>query len=289
MHPKSAIPVIGLFLLALVFIAFIGCSEEKVVVPDSNLAAGSPTDPEFLLLKEKVDGYFTETEGIFALGLENIFQLPTDTETIRNQYAAMGPNDTVQYVYINGWHVTYISRYNAYYNDYFRDSVQFMLDEVPVQEPDNIDHLQYIRYWGFTINPTDETRTNKYGYANVVFDNLDQEVSTINGINDIQFEWNYVCPDSTVKAVFDMQVAANNITVRKSFTYGWTSGCPCSGAMTMTIDNSYNVTRNLASDFWIRNWTATVTFEDGVGHVRLISDGEYWEFDCQICDPPVQL
>ncbi len=287
MHPKHTIPGIGLLILAVMVFLMAGCSDDDNPLPSTGEVNGSLDDPEFVLIQEQIDAFLGETEEMLILGLENTYQLPIDTEYIRNIYGPMGPDDIVEYNYADGWHVTYIAHFNSYANDYFRDSVMFQVNSQPVQDPDNLEWMQYIRHWGYTSNLVDVTHTNKNGYVNLEFENLDQDIATINGVNNTLWEWNYYSNDSTIEAVYDVEMNIVELQVGQVPTYGWISGCPYGGNLAMSIEQAYSVNYGDDNDFWVRNWNVWITFDDGMADIRINSENEVWNYQCEFCSPPV--
>jgi len=287
MHPKRSIPGIGLMFLAVMVFLMAGCSDDDNPLPSAGQVNGSFDDPEFLLVQDQVEDFLTSTEQMFILGLDNVYQLPTDTEYVRNMYGPMGPDDIVQYDYAGGWHVTYIAHFNPFADDFFRDSVQFQVNSQPVEDPDGLDWMQYIRYWGYTSNVTTQTHTNQSGYVNFQFENLDENYATVNGFNNTLVEWNYVSEDSTVEAVFDMDMTVADVVIGQVPSYGWISGCPLEGNMTFGIEQAYNVSIGETNDFRVRSWDVWVTFDMGVADISISSENEIWNFQCDVCNPAV--
>lgn len=285
MYSKSTFPGIGLLIVAVTLLMAAGCSDDSTTLTGGPVA-GSENDPEYLVVKQQLNGYLDSTSEIFSTGLNNIYQLPTSPDEIREQLSPMGPNDTAQYTYNGGWHVTYISQYFTYFSRYFRDSVQFQVDSTPVEESHDLDYMHYIRNWGYTSNLTDTTHTNMYGYINIEFDDLDQDICSVNGANNVLVEWTCISNDSTIEAIFDMEVTVDDVTMNCSSNYGQVSGCPLGGRLTMTIDESYSVNDGSSTDFSVRSWTVSVNFDDGVAGISVSSEGEVWSYTRQICTPP---
>lgn len=286
MHQKRTIPGLSLLLMAALLLVISGCGDDKVPAPvTNNQVPGDLEDPEFQAVQQQIDEYLSDAHGMFDLGLDNIYQLPADTEEVRVMHAAFGPNDTVAAAYVDGWHITYVSLYNLSFNSRFRDSVQFMVNSVPVESSNSLDYLHYIRYWNYEDNNTDETYYDKSGHLDIEFTNLDQDVCQVNGFNNSILVWNYISPDSTVEAIFDMVVEVNDVYLGQVPNNGWINACPMSGDLLMDIDEAYSVTINSSTDFWVTSWSATVEFVDGTASVEVIRNNVVWNYELDLCTP----
>jgi len=253
MRAKCIMPGFGLLLLAVAFLVIAGCSSDDSNTPAGvNLTEGSMTDPQFL----------------------------------HNIHGPMGPNDTAQYAYANGWHVTYIAKYATNFNVHFRDSVQFRKNSVTIESPDSLDYLHYIRNWSLTSNLTTQTHTNLSRQTNIIYSNLDSDTADINGTSNSDVEWNFISDDSTVSAVFDMDVTVSNVRVVRSNLYGWVSGCACDGSLSMVINEIYAATIGQNETEISRNWTVTIDIDGGVAEVTIISGNETWNYSYTICTLP---
>jgi len=286
MLSKSTIPGIGLVFMMIVLLVFAGCSDDKSTsVPLDDLTNGDLEDPDFQLVKERIDNFFTNIQEDFQLGFDNIYQLPTDTDEVRNMYSPMGPDDIVTYAYTNGWHVTNVARFNASFDDYFRDSVQFQISGTPVEDPSGLDQMQYIRHWGYINNEADVTHTNTSGHINFVFDSLDTDVCNINGNDNRLIEYNYFGQDSTIHATYNFDATLLNVHVNSVPGYGWSGSCPTDGEVAIDIDQVYNVDNGSSNQFTIRNWSVSVAIQNGLAAVRVVSNNYVWNYEYQICNP----
>jgi hypothetical protein len=284
MRVSNVVPGFVLIGLAALLLSVAGCSDSKT--SSSGKIAGSPNDPEFLMVQEQINDYLDIMDDDLAAGMENVYQLPTDTEEVRNMYAAMGSNDTAQYFYGDGWHVIYIARHNDYFSDFFRDSVQFRSGTEPVEEPINIDYLHFIRHWGYASHLTDVTHTNKAGYTNLVFEGLDGSAVTVNGAKDYLVDRHYISDDTTIDAQLSMDVDINDVVVLPVPTYGWVSGCPSEGTMTMALDLAYEFHGGQTTITNERSWSVLITFENGTAGVRVSSGNMVWGYTHNICNTP---
>jgi len=280
MRTKSILPGIGLLLLVAFVFVWVGCSDDE---SPSGPTQGSETDTQFLLIQDQINEYLDSTQAVLTLGLENIVQLPTDTEEVVNIHGPMGPNDTALYSYANGWHVVYIAKYATNFNFSFRDSIQFKNGDVIVETPDPLDYLHFIQHWNLASNLTDQTHTDLTRYINLVYDNLDTDTATIDGTNNADVEWNYINGDTTITATFDMNATATDVNVVRSNLYGWVSGCPCSGEIDMTINEAYSADDGTNQASFNRTWTVTIELDDGVATVDILSNNVTWHYTYTMC------
>ena len=284
MRFRTVLPGLGLVVLAAIMFWAAGCSDEKS--PISPINYGSLTDPDFIMVQDQVNDYLDSSMEYFSAGLGNISKLPSDTGKIRNQYGPMNPEDTVAYAYLNGWHIVYVSRSNFRFTDRFMDSVQFMNNSEMIQNPAGLDYMHYIRHWNFANRDTTITHANLGGGIDLEFSGLDGNVATINGTKNLLAEWIYLSNDTTLRAFHDMDVRVNDVTVQKSPDYGWSSGCPTGGSVNMDINQSYILNVGAGPDLHVKAWQVTVTFNDGVAAVRVVSAGAVWSYTKTVCTPP---
>ncbi len=287
MHHTWTKSGLGLLLLAAMLLVFGGCGDDNPPAPitTNNPVEGDLNDPVFQTVQQQINEYLQDAHELYGLGFDNIYQLPTDTETVRNMMGPFGPDDTVAAAYVDGWHVMYISRHTLSFDEFFRDSVQFRINSEAVEEPQGLDYMRFIRYWGYTDKDVDETHTNKYGHLDLEYTNLNTGACNINGFNNAIFEWNYISADSTVEAIFDMVVTTNDLSILEVPYNGWISACPVSGELTFEIDQAYSVTINYDTEFWVTSWEATVTFENGTASVEVIRNNVCWNYTHSLCTP----
>jgi hypothetical protein len=274
----------GLLLAGLMLI-IAGCSGDDTPTPTSTTVQGDLDNPEFVVLQEHINTYLDESTELFLEGMSNIYQLPADTEQVRVDAGATGPNDTVIAVYLGGWHVTYVSQYNVAFNAWFRDSVQFRANSEVIEEATGLDYLHFIKYWGYSSNYTEETHTDKTGHLDLVFENLDTDLGIVNGTNDVIMEWNYLSNDTSITAIFDIEAAVTDLTMSRVPSHGWINGCPLSGTYTMEVAESYSIAIGNYSDFWIDSWTVSITITNGIASVTVNRDNVVWNYDHTVCSP----
>jgi hypothetical protein len=287
MHSKGVILGLGLLITLgiLGILGLAGCSDDSNPPTNSGITAGSPTNPDYLLVQNQLNTYLDSTQQFFTAGLGNIYQLPADTGKIPNAYGPVGPQDTASYVYYDGWHITYVSRDNDNFVNRLLDSVQFMNNSKAIQNPAGLDYLHYIHHWEFGAKNSVATHTSMNGDVNLEFSDLDTDVAHINGTKNLVVEWNYFSIDSTVTAMFDMNVVATDIAIQQIPNYGWSSGCPSSGNVNIDLNVSYSLDTGFGPDLSVKTWSCKIAYENGTATVNMVSDNKFWSYTREICTP----
>ena len=124
------------------------------------------------------------------------------------------------------------------------------------------------------------------GDVNLEFSGLDGTVAGVNGVKNFVVEWNYLGLDSTVEALYDMNVTAGDIQINKTAASGWASGCPSSGSLDININESWTLTDNTGKNMVVRTWKAAVQFINGTANVTITRLGTTWHYSLELCTPP---
>ncbi len=283
MRPKYFIPGLSLVVLAAMLGFFAGCSKDNA--PTNQVTEGSLTDPEFVPVQSQVNNYLDSSIQIFSAALDNSDRAPIDTQYVRGYYSPLGPNDTVTCAYVNGWYVVYVAKGNTFLSFHTTDSIQFQKNSVVTENPLEMDYMHFIRSWDFNSNLTTVTHTNIDGHVNLEFAGLDGEFAIVNGSKDYNVEWNYVGQDSSVVAIYNMDITVDSVTIYHSPGSGWPTTCPSSGALQANIAQSYTVTKGSISNTLTRNWVATVTINEGTATVKVEGLNKVWNYTRDFCDP----
>lgn len=283
MRPKYLVPGLTLVMIIAIFGYFAGCSKDNV--PTNQITEGSLTDPDFVPVQNQVDSYLDSTVQIFSAALDNSDRAPIDTQYVRGNYSPLGPNDTVTCVYANGWYIIYVAKDNAFMTFHTTDSVQFQKDSVIVESPLGMDYMHFVRRWEFISKLTSVTHTNIDGYVNLAFTGLDGEFATVNGDKNYNVEWNYVGQDSSIVALYNMDITVDNVTIYHSPGAGWPTACPSGGTIQADIAQSYTVTKNSIPTTLTRNWVVTVTISEGVATVKVEGINKVWNYMRNFCEP----
>jgi len=282
MRSHKLVLILGVTLLAGLFVMYIGCGSDDNKSTD-NLADYS--DPEFLVVQEEVGYYVDSTLEFFTNGLGNIYGLATDTVVDPVQYVP-GPidpaTDSISATYNDGWHVVYIALNRETFVSILRDSIQFLKDGQPQQNSTDLDNLIYRHFWTYNVTDTTVTYKSFVGNANYSFAGLNTSEATITGTDDFSVHSKYVSTDSTVWRDININATLNDIQVKKA-AGGWVHNCPCSGSITAAIEMVYQKD-SAAPD--TTSWTVHLSFDNG-NVSTVLTKGEFmWSYDEQICTPP---
>lgn len=280
---KVALVLAGSLLVGLL-VVFAGCSSDDTTT-------GSTVDysnPEFLLVQQEVGNFVDSTLRCFESGLENIYQLATDTTIDPVQYGSVPPDydstrDSASATYADGWHVVYFAIHRNEYDAYLRDSIRFVKDGVPQQVASGLDSLLYKHQWAYTPFDTTVTYRSYEGHAGFYFGGLDSDQATISGSDQWQVHSKFVSPDSTVWRDISLNATATDIKVNKSLI-GWNQGCPVRGSISASIQMIYQKD-SAAPD--TSNWTINLGFVNG-NMSATVNDGSCaWTYNTQLCSPPI--
>ncbi|MBN2226442.1 MAG: hypothetical protein JW763_03675 [candidate division Zixibacteria bacterium] len=283
MRAKHFLPGMGLLALIAVMLFAFGCSDDS---PTKSYTAGSDADPEYVMVQNQVNTFLDSTIQFFGNSFDNYNVMPNDDDEVENQYSPMYPTDTATYTYSEGWHEIYVTRSNAFFTDHIRDSLQFQVNNDPVEDASGADYMRLIRHWDFVTGEayTVYTHTDMEGSLDLEFEDLDTDLCMINGSNEITVTWNYISEDTTIEATFEIDITVDDIGIAPVPSYGWASGCPSSGTINYTIVQTYTIEVDEVSDPIEKTWTATVTWEDGTASVRVYCGNYRWTYTRDVCD-----
>jgi len=283
MRAKQFLPGMGLLALVAVMLIAFGCSDDS---PTKSYTAGSDTDPDFAMVQNQVNTFLDSTIQFFANSFDNYNVMPNDDDLVESQYSPMYPTDTATYTYDGGWHEIYVTRSNSFFTDHIRDSLQFQINNDPVENASGADFMHLVRHWDYVTGEayTVYTHTDMEGSLDLQFADLDTELCTINGVNDITVIWNYISGDTTIEATFEIEMTVDDISIAPVPTYGWASGCPTSGEIDFTVEQSYTIETDVVSDPIEKSWTVRVEWEDGVASVRVYWGDYRWTYTRDVCD-----
>ena len=250
------------------------------------MTAGSPSDPNFVAVKNEVSNLIDSTVSYISLGLNIILVLPGDTDVIIVSYGPT-PGDSVSadYVYENGWHIVSWTGNFSGKTTSFKDSIQF-LDNLgqPQQDNDNTETLIYKHRWVEISIDTTVSFTDYSGVVALTLDNLGSGSATVSGSHSIDVSIKIVTVDSTVWRDISVEGTVSNLAISE-VPGGWLQNCPSSGTIGVTANMTY--TKDSGSPV-TSDWSFSIQFTDGSISVGAISGTTSWSYTGQICIAPSQ-
>lgn len=274
--------------MALIF----GCSSDKKTVTPT-ITYGSLDDPEFVPVKTQIDNtVITMVEDILS-GFANLYVAPGDTSSVQHQLTppATQPDpdadpDVLIAIYENGWHFVYATYTGDVYYAETKDSVQFLADGTPVQQPSGeVDFIHYIDTWTFTALDQEVTHADFEGRNEFQLANLDQPVAVINGTTTNSVNTYFINGDTSMTNLFEFDIDVTDLNVPEVIGQ-WITGCPQSGVLDITLSNTFFWTNATTIGVGVVSWDIGVSFNDGTATVTATNGTTTWRYECEVCGIP---
>ena len=282
MRSRKNLMLLGVTVLVCSAVAFWGCGSDD----DNPVNYGSLEDPEFNVVDNQVAQLLDSTMANFTEGLGAIVNLPTDDPTDPVHYGPDDPNaetDSLSVSYNGGWHVIYLSYHHSNgYSALVEDSVQFLVQGDPVQNPDGLDALRYRHRWMWQADDTTVTHAAFDGNSSFDFANLNTEVANINGTNSQHTYFKFVSADSVVSREMNIEMTVNDFEISKT-AVGWAQGCPNSGTAEVNVTMVYQKDNG---DPVESTWTFHFSFNNGSLNASVTDGNQTWTYTRQECTPP---
>ena len=269
-----------------------GCSKDtKTVTP--TVTYGSLDDPEFVPVKTQIDNTVTNLFNDVLAGFNNLYVAPGDTSSVQNQLTppAIDPDpdanpDVLITIYENGWHFVYAAFTGDVYYAELKDSIQFQIDGVPVQQPSSsVDFIHFIDRWIFEALDQDVTHVDYTGRNDFEISDLDQSVAVINGTTSHEVDTYFINGDTTMTNLFAFDITVAGLNISK-VSGQWISGCPQSGSLEIVLTNSFEWTNATSNGSGTINWEIDITFDDGTATVVATNGTKTWRYECEMCTIP---
>ncbi|MBU8934197.1 MAG: hypothetical protein KOO62_09350 [candidate division Zixibacteria bacterium] len=274
--------LLGTVAIVAASLAFYGCSSDDT----STGTVGNLNDPEFLAVHEQVSEFVDSTLIWFSDGLGSVSTLATDTTVDPVHYGPTDPNAETDESYVtytdDGWHVIYFEFHTDDYSSVIMDSIQFRKDNAYQQGVTDLEALLYKHNWVYNALDTTVTHSIYAGNADYQFDNMDQELCSVEGSSGWNVKSKYVSADSTVWREFDVDVTYASGQISKS-SFGWTQGCPETGTFSADIEMIYQKDADAPDT---TNWNMNVTFNSGMAAVVATCGETTWSYSSRECWPP---
>ncbi|MEW5995290.1 MAG: hypothetical protein AB1744_12990, partial [Candidatus Zixiibacteriota bacterium] len=257
---------VGVILLAGLLVLAVGCGKDK----EKSTEPADFNDPNFVAVQGEIERFVDSTLDFFTSGVSNIQGLATDTIVDPILYSPTPIDtvtDSVSASYESGWHVVYIGLNRENFASVLRDSIRFLNDGVPQQNPSGLDQLLYKHYWAYNMTDTTVTHFSFTGNNDFNFTGLDTDEATIAGAHDMSVHWKQVTADSTVWRDYDIDATVTNVHIRKT-PVGWINQCPVSGAVSGAVQMIYQKDTDAPDT---TNWTVNVVFDNGSAWFSVVS------------------
>jgi len=274
--------LVGVIFCTLVF--FIGCSDST----SSGIQYADIDDEDFVPVKAQIDTLLTEMVFDLGQGFSNLYVVPGDegNDVVQLGPAALEPDpetdpDSLFSSYSNGWYYVYADYTSSVYSVVIEDSVQYLIDDTPVEFDASADEVNFIENYEFTALEQTETHCDYSGRSDFNFSDLDTDIATIGGTAEHDRSVYWVSGDSSLTSVYNFDAEYTNLQILKY--ENWSCNCPNAGMATLTM------TRGTSWDFdgdtgtGNTSWTITVVFDAGTATVTASDGSSTWRYTCDVC------
>jgi len=282
MRSQKIMLLLGMALLIGAGIFLFGCSDDET--PTNN--NGDLNDPEFLQAYEQLNEFIDSTLYTFNNGFGSMHTLSSDSLVNPVQYGPIDPNahtDSSSVSYSDqGWHVVYFAYHTDNFNTVITDSLQFLNNGVYQQTASGLETMHYSHNWLYDVPNPEVSHVTYDGKSKFTFDDLDTELSSVNGNNTLETVSRYISVDSTVERQFNIDADFSNIRIAKTGS-GWAQGCPKSGSAAFSFQMIYQKDQEAPDT---TNWTGTINFTYGTGSYTLGDGTNTWGYSQSECSAP---
>jgi len=282
MRSHKGFVLLGVFLMVCTAMAFWGCGDDN----DNPINYGDLNDPSFVAVDEQMSFFIDSTLGWFNEGLGSIAALPGDGTVDPVQFGPGDPDATTDSLSVNydgGWHVIHVAYHQTSgYAAVVDDSIQFVRDGQPTQDPSDLEQLRFRHHWNWGAPDTTVTHMNMFGHASFDYADLNTDQATINGTNTQTSQWKFASQDSVVHRDITIESDLSDFKVDKTPS-GWAQGCPTSGNASATVTMNYQKNDEAPVE---STWMFTLQFLNGAVTATATSAGQTWTYTRQECQPP---
>lgn len=258
----------GLATLALVGVLVLGCSK-------SSSGPSNPiTNPEYNYMVAQANEVVDSLVALSDLGLDMTVASSTDVLTD----IAFGPLPVDSSSIANLWHIFVLTNSGTGVTSRFVDSVQFLRNGQPRENPGGANEMQYVRNWSRVATDTSVSYRNMEARTLLNASNTDDPSALLNG------EFNL--------AVLDVDKSGAEVIVRDlaiegavpSYIVdgadGWHDGCPTNAQITMSA--TLSVQQGDATPV-VSTWTFDVRFGGDNTTVKVTEGGASYSYRVNIC------
>lgn len=271
--------IVSLALAAIAITA--GCGDETVDPP-----VGPTGDPSFAEVQPQINTFLDSAFVAFSAGFSSYNEVPITDNDINVFYGPGLPGDVPQSTYeytASGWHHITFNSNGSVTIVTVNDSLQFLLAFQVQQDPDGADMLDYRHHWSVTAVDQTGNFSNSSGDALILFTSLTDTSSRLAGDYDFTSIDHTVISGVTTNNTFDFVGTFTDINVSKPSIGDWGSGCPASGTISFTINQSKTISN--VSGAITTVWTGTAVFVDGTATITLSNSVDNFSYARDVCAP----
>ena len=253
----------GLFLVLAAMFIFVGCSDDS---NPNNANIGDPNAPAFQPMKAAISTAVDSTLGVALKFAYKPNRYPSDSDWDRPE---LGPNDSLLYNYVGGWHVLYLGlSASVDYNFTYTDSARFWQGETAVRQfsPDRCTGLDLIHHQNSSYKGTGDEYTDLSTYVNVSFRNRLQSSQYFYGHTHIVLDDYYVVANEQLNTNYDFELTANDVTYSLADQGSWSSAHVTGGQLiiSVVVDNGTDLVEWDIDVNFSETGSAMVEATDGV-------------------------
>lgn len=255
-------------------LGFTGCGGDDPKPTQTDQS--SITDSQYDAVRAEVNQFVDSTLVLFSRGLD-LAAVSTQTDLGEALY---GPSRTDSTQTNNFWNTVFSSDFALASTSLWIDSIQYLdANGQPQSFGSGVAGMTYIHNWNLTNNDTTVTYDDYLRHALLNISGLNTAVATISGSSDLISDRKFVSIDSTVWRDYDIQATLTSLSLSQSGG-GWTSGCPSSGSIAITVSLTYKLD---AASAVTSTWTFDVTFNNGVAAVDVTVGSESASYTQTFC------
>lgn len=278
MRSGKLFSVFSLMLLVSLTMFMVGCGDD-----DPTNTRGSLTDPQFMVVQDQVNEYVDSTMSFVMDGFKAMTGISTGGNIDPIYYGPVFPDsDNVSVTYVGGWHVANVLKSRNEFQFSILDSVQFYTDGQVSQLGNNADTVYLRHQWEYVMADTTVSNFGVNGFSNYDLRNLQGTEAFVDGSQDLEMHTKFVSADSTVWYGFTFSSETVDLVIPRT-SGGWTQSCPSSGTISATIEVVYQKDGETPIT---SNWDATISFNEGVMAVSIISGTTVWTYSTDYCIVP---
>lgn len=256
-----------------------GCSGDSDTPP-----VGPVVNSSFEEVQPQINTFLDSAFVAFSAGFSSYNEVPITDNDINLFYGPgqgnEAPVSTYEYT-ASGWHHITYNATGVVSVVAVNDSLQFSLTSVVQENPSGADLLDYRHHW--SVIAVDQTGdfNSWLGDAEISFFTLTGSSAQLVGSYDFTSIDNTVVTNVTTNNTFVFTSTFSNIIVSKPAIGNWGAGCPASGTINFTINQSKTVSG--VSGTVATVWTGTAVFVNGVATITLSDTVENFNYVRTVC------